>query len=101
MNLWWVALGGAVGASVRLLVDRALTTPRGTFAVNVAGSGLLGALHGSGPVVTALVGAGFCGALTTYSTFAVEAVRLRSWRYVLGTVVACAAAASLSRYVVD
>lgn len=82
MTALWVALGAAVGAPLRYLVGRALERPGGfpwgTLAVNVTGSLVLGALVGSGvgPAVTALVGVGFCGALTTYSTFAQESVTL-------------------------
>jgi CrcB protein len=81
-----VALGAAVGAPLRYLVDRAVQArhdslfPWGTLAVNVAGSFLLGLLaattmHTSAPVMAAL-GTGLCGALTTYSTFGYETVRL-------------------------
>jgi fluoride exporter len=79
-----VALGAAVGAPLRYLTDRFVQSrhdsvfPWGTFAVNVAGSLLLGLLVGlpaSGPVA-ALAGTGFCGALTTYSTFSYETLRL-------------------------
>ncbi|HKR52372.1 MAG TPA: fluoride efflux transporter CrcB [Pseudonocardiaceae bacterium] len=81
-----VALGAAVGAPLRYLVDRAVQArhdtlfPWGTFVVNVAGSFTLGAfatagLHTPAPVL-ALVGTGLCGALTTYSTFGYETVRL-------------------------
>jgi CrcB protein len=81
-----VALGAAVGAPLRYLVDRAVSSrhdslfPWGTFAVNVAGSFLLGllaaaTLHTPAPVMAAL-GTGLCGALTTYSTFGYETVRL-------------------------
>lgn len=70
-----VFLGAAVGAPVRYLVDRALRHssgfPLGTLVVNVAGSFLLGLVGGS-----ALLGTGFCGGLTTYSTFSYETVRL-------------------------
>jgi fluoride exporter len=77
-----VVLGGAVGAPLRYLVglwgNRAL--PWGTLLVNVAGSALLGALGGLGTALpdpfAALLGAGFCGALTTYSTFGLEVVAL-------------------------
>ena len=78
-----VALGAALGAPLRYLVDRFVQSrhdsvfPWGTFAVNVAGSFVLGAaavvLRGAW---LALVGTGFCGALTTYSTFGYESVRL-------------------------
>ena len=86
MTLVLVALGAAVGAPLRYLVDRAVQGrhdslfPWGTFAVNVVGSFLLGllaagTLHTPAPVLAAL-GTGLCGALTTYSTFGYETVRL-------------------------
>jgi len=83
-----VLAGGAVGAALRYLTSLALPPreegefPWATFAVNVAGSLLLGATSGAvaatdGPEwVTSLVGTGFCGALTTFSTFGYETVRL-------------------------
>jgi CrcB protein len=86
VTLLLVAVGAAVGAPLRYLVDRALNgrdgarLPWGTFVVNVAGSFLLGllaagSLRTSVPVMAA-VGIGFCGTLTTYSTFGYETVRL-------------------------
>jgi fluoride exporter len=86
MTVLLVAIGAAVGAPLRYLVDRAVQTrhdslfPWGTFAVNIAGSFVLGliaatSLHTPPPVLAA-VGTGFCGALTTYSTFGYETVRL-------------------------
>jgi CrcB protein len=75
-----VALGAAVGAPLRHLaghhLDRRL--PWGILLVNVAGSFLLGmfvALGLSGGA-WALLGAGFCGGVTTYSTFAVQTTTL-------------------------
>jgi CrcB protein len=78
-----VALGAALGAPVRYLTDRVIQArhdsvfPWGTLAVNVAGSLILGLLIGlaAGSAVMA-VGAGFCGALTTYSTFGYETLQL-------------------------
>jgi CrcB protein len=56
--------------------------PWGTFAVNVAGSFILALLVGGADAhavpgsATALLGVGLCGALTTYSTFGYETLRL-------------------------
>ena len=80
----WVALGAAVGAPTRYLADRALQAahgtafPWGTFTVNVVAALVLGIVLG-GPApgaVTAAVGIGFCGALSTWSTLGYETVRL-------------------------
>lgn len=81
-----VAAGGLVGAPARFLIDRAVNgraeseLPWGTFVVNVSGSLLLGLLSGLSlaghlPVTAkALLGTGFCGAYTTFSTFTFETV---------------------------
>ncbi|MFI9593978.1 fluoride efflux transporter CrcB [Nonomuraea sp. NPDC052265] len=83
-TLLLVVLGAAVGAPARYLIDRAVQArhdslfPWGTFTVNVAGSALLGFLLAlpAGDGVQALLGTGLCGALTTYSTFGYETLRL-------------------------
>ena len=78
MTLLWVALGAAVGAPLRYAVAHLLDrrVPWGTVLVNVAGSFVLGLLSGSAltGAAMALLGVGFCGALTTYSAFAVQTV---------------------------
>lgn len=79
MTVVYVALGAAIGASARYVVGHLLDArlPWGTITVNVAGSFLLGLLTGAGLTGEALafLGIGFCGGLTTYSTFALQTVR--------------------------
>ena len=83
MTLLLVLLGGAVGAPTRYLADVAIqrlhrtSFPWGTWTVNMAGSFVLGVVAaGASTWLTTLVGTGFCGALTTFSTFGYETVRL-------------------------
>ena len=88
MNWVLVIVGGMVGAPLRYLTDRAVQSrhatdfPWGTFTVNVAGSFVLGLLTGAVTAGAAtshlrlLLGTGLCGALTTYSTFSYETLRL-------------------------
>ena len=83
-----IALAGAVGAPARYLVDGVVLDgtecglPAGTFVVNVSGSFLLGVLtglalyHAFPSTPKTILGAGFCGAYTTFSTFTYEIVRL-------------------------
>lgn len=72
----WVAMGAAVGAPLRYALGKRYdgALPWGTLAVNTAASLLLGlcvgwSLDGS---ALALVGVGFCGGMSTYSSFAVQ-----------------------------
>ncbi|WP_229076154.1 CrcB family protein [Actinoplanes sp. DH11] len=78
MTVLVVALGAAAGASLRYLADRLIGSPRGTLTVNVTGSLILGLVLGLPlpPIWVALAGTGFCGALTTYSTFSWEALTM-------------------------
>ena len=86
MSLLLVITGAAVGAPLRYLSDRAIQSrhdtvfPWGTFTVNVLGSLILGIITGAvaagraSPQVQ--LATGLCGALTTYSTFSYETLRL-------------------------
>lgn len=100
MTILLVAVAGGLGAATRFAVDRAVARrnrfrlPLGTLAINLTGSfalglltGLLtgvaaGNLHagtgtgGTGAAVAGIVGTGFCGGYTTFSTASVEAARL-------------------------
>jgi CrcB protein len=88
VTLLYVALGAAAGAPLRYLADIAVQRrhdsvfPWGTLAVNVVGSflfGVIAAVARGGDLsagVVAGLGVGFCGALTTYSTFGYETLRL-------------------------
>ena len=75
-----VAIGAAVGAPLRYLaghwLDRRLHW--GTLLANLVGSAVLGALVGAAVEGhwLALLGTGFCGGLTTWSTLAGETDRL-------------------------
>jgi CrcB protein len=104
-----VAVGGIAGAPARYAISQGLPSgthafPTATFATNLTGALLLGflleALARRGPdegrrrSARLLLGTGFCGAYTTYSTFAVDVDQLlRAGRvgvaiaYALGTVV--------------
>lgn len=88
-HIGWIALGGALGATARVLVVESAQRwlgaafPYGTVLVNAVGSLALGALVGAvvreagiSASVRAGVGAGFLGAFTTFSTYAVETVVL-------------------------
>ncbi|MFJ9038133.1 fluoride efflux transporter CrcB [Streptomyces sp. NPDC102406] len=88
MNWLLVIAGALVGAPLRYVTDRVVQArhdtvfPWGTWAVNVAGSLLLGLVTGAVAAGAApaqlqlLLGTGLCGALTTYSTFSYETLRL-------------------------
>lgn len=99
-----LALGGAIGAVMRFVVDGEMksrqvrTWPHSTFVINVAGSFVLGALtaHPRPSWLTALVVTGLCGGFTTFSTASVETLTLLRDRrptaalaYAAGSVIVC------------
>lgn len=81
-----LALAGGVGAGLRYLVDTAVNArrhtglPWGSFVVNVLGSFVLGLLGGAwldgAPAWRTVLGTGFCGGFTTFSTAMLESARL-------------------------
>lgn len=87
MTMLLVAVGGGLGAAARFLVDHAVagrrrrSTPLGTIVVNVSACLLLGLLVGwaigrDAASATAILGVGFLGGYSTFSTASVEAARL-------------------------
>jgi len=92
MLLLGLYVAGVVGAPARYLVDGLVLDrtrsdlPVGTLVVNVAGSLLLGFLtglvlyHAFPSTPRTVLGTGFCGAYTTFSTFAYETIRLAEER---------------------
>ena len=82
-NLIFVFIGGGLGSSLRFIISKYLNTghllPYGTLLVNILGSLILGIILGfaikynnlNSPA-TLLLGAGFCGGFTTFSTFSFE-----------------------------
>lgn len=117
MTILLLALAGGAGAATRFVTDAVVArhnrfrVPLGTVVINVTGSLLLGLLAGlfafspadsTAATVKAVIGTGFCGGYTTFSTASVEAVRLWSAegpgtgiRYAAVTLVASLAAAAV------
>lgn len=84
----WVALAGAVGAVLRFMLDSETKRkypsafPWGTGFINVSGSLIIGVIagivifHSGASELQAVIGTGFCGGYTTFSTASFETVRL-------------------------
>ena len=97
-----VAIIGGIGAVLRFVIDRAVARraarafPFGTLAVNISGAFLLGFLGGLALSKDAalLVGTGFVGAYTTFSTWMLETHRLgeerQTWTALANIVVSVA-----------
>ena len=88
MIVLWVALAGGLGAVARFGLDGLVrmrvsaSFPLGTVVVNVTGSFVLGLVtgltmaHAVPEELRLVVGTGFCGGYTTFSTASFETVRL-------------------------
>lgn len=80
-----VAIGAIVGATVRWMITVYSTarkwTPYSTIGINITGSFLLGMIIKMGllkvlsPSAILLLGTGFCGAYTTFGTYATDVVK--------------------------
>lgn len=103
-----VAVGGALGAPLRYLLGQRYDGRwhHGTLAANIVASLLLGACVGwsLGGSALALIGTGFCGGLSTYSSLAVQSRDLgpaRGAAYaavtILSGLAACALGFALAR----
>jgi CrcB protein len=111
-ELLLVAVAGGLGAAARFLVDalvarlRGRSTPLGTLVVNATACFLLGLLTGWGLAhpghgdVAAVLGVGFLGGYSTFSTASVEGARIllagrgaAALVHALGMLVVCLAAA--------
>ncbi|GAA4890899.1 fluoride efflux transporter CrcB [Tessaracoccus lubricantis] len=103
--IWLVCLAGGIGAVARagvdLVIARRWAPWKATLTVNVVGSFILGAasVHLTGGWLS-VVGAGFCGAFTTFSSACWQAARelgRRRARFAVGyslvTIVGCLVAA--------
>ncbi|WP_414042570.1 fluoride efflux transporter CrcB [Macrococcus sp. EM39E] len=74
----YVALGAPLGAMLRYFVSQKLNGafPFGTLMINLLGALLLGFVARFDQTMMLLLGTGFLGAFTTFSTFNVEVVQL-------------------------
>jgi CrcB protein len=95
-----VFAGGLVGTLARAGVAEGISSPWCTLLVNVLGAALLGYVVAALPQRRALLGTGFCGGLTTFSTLQLEALNLSTLDavlYLAGSALAGWAAVALGR----
>lgn len=102
MNFVFVGIGGAFGSLLRYKLGEIISKkcskgfPVGTFVINITGAILLGIVSGLGisKDMYLLLGEGFLGAYTTFSTFMYEGFNLFQEReklnaisYILGSLI--------------
>ena len=116
-----VALGGASGASLRFYISQVVLNwlgkgfPFATLMVNITGSLIMGFLYGlieegiiEISIYRTLIGIGFLGAFTTFSTFSLDTVLLiqqgelfKAMLNMLLNVCLCLLAAALGMFIVS
>jgi CrcB protein len=116
----FVAIGGAAGASLRFFISQLILNflgkgfPFATLVVNIFGSLIMGVLYGlleqgilELPIYRTLIGIGFLGALTTFSTFSLDSLLLiqqgeivKAALNIVLNVVLCISAAALGMFLV-
>jgi len=101
MTIFYVAIGGAIGAVIRYLVVLGVSFPMGTLAVNVIGSFLMGLafvwLMAKGmDRVMLLLMTGVLGGFTTFSAFSLDVLRLVEDGRISGAVLYVAGSVLLS-----
>lgn len=117
----FVAIGGASGACLRYFISQILLNwlgkgfPFATLVVNISGSFIMGFLYGlieqgtlEVSVYRTLIGIGFLGAFTTFSTFSLDTVLLfqqgdifKAMANIFLNVLLCLGAAALGVYIVS
>ena len=116
----FIALGGAAGASLRFFISQIVLNwlgkgfPFATLMVNISGSLVMGFLYGlieqgtiEVSVYRTLIGIGFLGAFTTFSTFSLDTLLLiqqgdfiKAMINILLNVTLCILAAGLGMFIV-
>lgn len=109
MPYLWVALGSALGGTLRFAISALLSRSLGglfpwwTLGVNIAGCLLIGYVSALNvpPPIRAFLIPGFCGGFTTFSAFSVEFLvlqraerHLEAWGYVAASIGVCLLAAA-------
>ena len=118
LNILAIFLGGGLGATTRYLISLNLSRyleinlPISTFLVNVIGSFIIGFLYilfiekaDITPVVKLALTVGFCGGLTTFSTFSLELFEMlgnhqffHAFSYIILSVTICVIMTAIGAY---
>lgn len=119
LNIIAIFTGGGIGAVIRYLTGLIilkyshLSLPPATFIVNVAGSFLIGFLYiffiekqELNPTIKLALTVGFCGGLTTFSTFSLELFEMiknahfiNAFLYVIISIIICVTAVITGAYI--